>query len=159
MAEDVLGGQPTANSIRALMGVASADPPCRTQWLRDPDEKEPWDKLRLSAYGTVDVDRVRSSAQNDAILLAEDAVPLDHWQVFRVPVPPGFTEGRGKRGVNVALAFEPPVRASRREYLAHRMWLEVFKGLTDEVVAFRTPPLSGSGAGLVPSMPNRTSWT
>ena len=48
-----------------------------------------------------------------------------------------------------SLAYDPPVRASRREYLARTMWLEVLKGLAlDEVIRY------GPGSGKLPSLPS-----
>ena len=52
---------------------------------------------------------------------------------------PAFISGSGERGVSVALAYDPPVRTSRRDYLGRTMWIEVMKGLTrDEVIRYRT---------------------
>ena len=99
----------------------------------------------------LDVERVRDSLANDACLIAADTLDEDHWHLYAVPVPPAFTAGRGKRCVSVALAFDPPVRASRREYLARTMWVEVLKGLTlEEIEAFRT---RYTGDGEAPSLP------
>ena len=87
-------------------------------------------RLRLVGYGMVGVDRVQAALANDACLIASDSVDEDHWHLYAVPVPANFANGSGRRGVTVALAFDPPVRASRREYLARTMWVEVLKGLT-----------------------------
>lgn len=148
--EDALGTL-DANAARAILGVSSTTPPCGPDWLLDPEGKETWDRLRLVGYGMVDVDRVRASLANDACLIASDSVDEDHWHLYAVPVPANFANGSGRRGVSVALAFDPPVRASRREYLARTMWVEVLKGLTiDEVRNFRT---RHTGQGSAPSLP------
>ena len=56
------------------------------------------------------------------------------------------------RGISVALAFDPPVRSSRKEYLARTMWVEVMKGLTlHEIEGYRTPY---SGEGKPPKFPS-----
>ena len=134
-----LGAPASANAARAILGVSAETPPCGSQWLLDPEEKETWDKLRLSGYGMINGERVRASFANDACLIASDSVEEDHWHVYEVAVPPAFFSGRGKRGISVSLAFDPPVRSSRREYLARTMWLEVMKGLEiKEVIAWRS---------------------
>lgn len=140
-----------ANMARAILGVSAAEPPCGNDWLLDPDSKETWDRLRLVGYGMVDVERVRASLANDVCLIATDSVDEDHWHLYAVPVPPAFASGSGKRGISVALAFDPPVRAGRREYLSRTMWIEVLKGLTvDEIRTFRT---RHTGDGDAPSLP------
>ena len=133
-------GSASANAARALLGVCAESPPCGHDWLLDPERKETWDKLRLSGYGMVDVERVRASLSNDICLIAASEVQEDHWHAYSVPVPPAFRSGSGLRGIVLALAFDPPVRSSRREYLSRTMWIEVAKGLdTAGLEAYRAP--------------------
>ena len=146
-------GTPDANVARAILGVTADAPPCGRDWLRDSNGKENWDKLRLVGYGLVNGTRVRGSVENDVCLIGSDTLPEDRWHVFSVPVPEQFLTGRGPRGISVALAFDPPVRASRKEYLARTMWMEVMKGLTiEELEVYRTPY---RGAGETPKPPTR----
>ncbi len=147
--EDTMGVS-DANLTRALLGVSSATPPCGDEWLLDPRREVTWDRLRMVGYGMLNVPRVRYSLANDACLMATDRLDQDHWHLYAVAVPPAFSTGRGKRGISVALAFDPPVRASRREYLSRTMWFEVLKGLTSsEILNFRT---RYTGTGTAPSL-------
>lgn len=142
---------PTANAARALLGACAEMPPCERAWLLDPEDNETWDKLRMVGYGQVDVRRVVRSLQNDVCLLAEDRVAEDHWHLYAVRVPPAFIGGQGNRGITVSLAFDPPVRASRRDYLSRTMWVEVLKGLTPEEIAqYRA---RHTGDGIAASLP------
>jgi hypothetical protein len=109
---------------------------------------ETWDKLRLVGYGRVDVDRVMRALQHDVCLLAEDRLAEDRWHLYAIRVPPAFLGGRGKRGINVALAFDPPVRSSRRDYLSRTMWVEVLKGLTPAEIRTYRSPHTGTGEAL-----------
>lgn len=144
-------GSASGNAARAVLGVSAATPPCGEDWLLDPERKETWARLRLVGYGVVDAGRVRASLANDACLIASDNLEEDCWHVYAVPVPPAFLAGRGNRGIAIALAFDPPVRSSRREYLSRTMWLEVMKGLTlADVTSYRT---RHSGPGNAPSLP------
>lgn len=133
-----LGAEASANAVRALLGACSVAPECPRDWLLDPDKKETWEKLRLVGYGALDVAQVERSLQHGAVLMAEDAVTEDNWHVYSVKVPPAFLEGRGRRGIVVSMAYDPPVRASRKDYLARTMWVEVLKGISaSEIEAFR----------------------
>ena len=150
-AGSALGDPASANVARAILGVSSETPPCEDAWLGDPERKETWEKLRLAGFGVVDVRRVLASLDNDACLVAADRVEEDCWHIYPIPVPDAFTAGTGHRGISVALAYDPPVRSSRKEYLSRTMWLEVMKGLTlDEIERWRTPY---SGEGKAPSFP------
>ena len=163
-AGDALGDPASANVARAILGVSAESPPCGNTWLRDPKAEETWDKLRLAGFGMIDMSRVGASLDNDACLVASDQVEEDYWHIYPIPVPDAFLTGTGNRGISVALAFDPPVRSSRKEYLARTMWVEVMKGLTlHEVEGYRTP-YSGEGkppefpsAKLLSMRPNKTA--
>lgn len=129
-AGNALSQPASANAVRALLGACSERPGCGAEWLLDPEGKESESKLRLVGYGQVDLERVSTALQNDVCLLAEQQLSEDHWHLYSVAVPPGFLEKPGRRGLTVGLAFYPPVRVSRRDYLARTMEVEVFKGLT-----------------------------
>ena len=144
-------GVVSANVVRAMLGVSADAPPCGLDWLRDPKGKENWDRLRLAGYGLVNSERIDGSQTNDVCMVATDTVREDHWHIYALPVPEVFLSGAGRRGVSVALAFDPPVRASRKEYLARTMWVEVLKGLTaDQIGKYRTP---FQGDGVAPRLP------
>jgi len=123
----VLGEEPSANLVRALLGATSIEPPCGSAWLRDPDAHEEADKLRLAGHGIIQSDRLLRSREHDLVMVADDEVGLDDWHVYRLPIPGAFLRAAGRRGITVALAFDPPTRVSRRAYLARTMDLEILK--------------------------------
>jgi subtilisin family serine protease len=146
-----LGTQASANTVRALLGACADLPPSPREWLQDPDGKETWEKLRLVGYGAVDTTLVEGSRRYSSVLLAEDAVDEDKWHVYSVKVPPSFLGGNGRRGLVVSLAYDPPVRASRRDYLARTMSLEVLRGISaNNIAAFRGRQEPGSQAPTLP---------
>ena len=151
-ASTILDAPASANMVRALLGASTNLPPCPPAWLLDPDGDETWEKLRLVGYGAVDVELVENSRRNSVLLLAEDVVAEDNWHIFSLKVPPAFLAGKGRRGIVVSLAYDPPVRSSRKDYLARTMWLEVFKGISgDQIAAFRgrqTPGAAEQGPPL-----------
>lgn len=149
-AETTLGSA-SANVARALLGACSETPPCGHDWLLDPDQNETWEKLRLAGYGVVNVGRVRASLSNDLCLIAASNVEEDHWHTYSVPLPAAFRLGTGSRGIVLSLAFDPPVRSSRREYLSRTMWIEATKGLTlTELETHRAPSKSSDDAVQLP---------
>lgn len=149
----ILGTPASANTVRALLGACTNLPPCPREWLKDPKGQENWEKLRLIGYGAVDAALVEHSRHYSSTLLAEDAVDEDNWHVYSVKVPPAFLSGKGRRGLVVSLAYDPPVRASRKDYLARTMWLEVLKGISaPEIASFRGRQAPGDEG---PPLPNK----
>ena len=68
-------------------------------------------------------------------------------------MPEDFLQEPGRRSISVTLAYDPPTRLSRRDYIATAMWLEVFGGLTTEqVVEYRS---RYEGDGEPPRAPDR----
>ncbi len=127
--EAALGQKPSANLIRALVGSATIPPPSPPDWLGNEEEA-----LRLVGYGICSVEDLTWSKKNRVRLIAMDELELDRLHFYRVAVPEVFLSTRGKRGITVALAYDPPVRSSRKEYLANTMWVEALHGLTTEEV-------------------------
>ena len=138
-----LGRSPTANSIRAVLGTAVQPSEFQREWIEDEDQLR-----QVCGYGAFNLPRALWSGNNDVCLLAEDELEEQHLHIYRIQVPEHFLEKRGRRGIIVALAYDPPVRASRRDYLARTMTFDLLHGLTeDEVESFRAhqpgspPPL------------------
>ena len=144
--EESLGRGPSANLIRALVGSAAATPPCGDDWLVDEETSQ-----RLVGYGICSAEELTWSRTNKVRLIAEDTLEEDKLHVYRVPVPEVFASTRGRRGITVALAYDPPVRASRKEYLARTMWVEALRGLTTEDVETYRGRLAGAESPRLPS--------
>ena len=160
--QSALGRAPSANVIRALLGSTAAAPPCGTEWIGDEDAY-----LRLVGYGMPNDRDVTASGAQRVRAVADDAIPEDTLHIYRVPVPESFLAERGHRGLVVSLAFDPPVRASRKEYLARTMWVEVLQGVTTaEVEQFRgryigddAPRLPGGGALALRPPRTKLQWS
>lgn len=145
-----LGRMPSANLIRALVASATTLPSCPEGWLGDEN-----DILRLVGYGVCSTEDLIWSRKNRVRLIAEDAIEDNKLHVYRIEVPEIFLATRGKRGITVALAYDPPVRASRREYLARTMLVEVLQGLTtEEVELYRARQEEQDESSLPSSLPS-----
>ena len=137
---------PSQNLVRALL-VSSARPHDNVNSYVDKG-----DVLNTVGYGEPRVEYCWSTP-NRVSLVAEDIVGYRTFHVYSLVVPEDFIQEPGKRSISVALAYDPPTRLSRRDYIATAMWLEVFGGLTSEqVVEYRS---KYQGDGESPKTPNR----
>jgi len=72
-------------------------------------------------YGIPVADRVLESGGNEVIFTYESEMPTNRHVVIPLPIPREFAFGASEREIRIALAFDPPVRRSRRHYIAGRM--------------------------------------
>lgn len=138
--------EPSQNLVRALL-VSSARPADSVRRFFDEG-----DLLKTVGYGQPNVQYCWSTP-NRVTLVAEDIVPHREFHVYSLVVPEIFLQESGRRSISVSLAYDPPTRLSRRDYIATAMWLEVFGGLTTEqVVEYRS---KYKGDGETPRVPKR----
>ena len=145
--EQLLSTAPSANLIRALVASTAVLPACGDDWLVDEGTS-----LRLVGYGRPMSDRVVWSSERSVQLVTESQIEEDKLHFYQIPIPPSFISGTGRRGITVALAYDPPVRSSRKEYLARTMTVDVLQGLTTQEVAHYKSRFQG--AGQPPSPPS-----
>jgi hypothetical protein len=133
----------SANLVRALLGL-SAELPIEAVRCLQPNY-EPGSGSRYATavrqclgYGVADVARAVASDDDRAILLTDrQELELDQVALYAVPLPEDFRQNRGTRHIRVALAFDPPTRHTRLEYLGTRMNFYLIRGLSpDEIIAF-----------------------
>jgi hypothetical protein len=128
--EQLFGKPASANLIRALVASTASIPACGVEWLVDEQTA-----LRLVGYGQPTLDRVVWSSERSVQLVTESEIEEDKLHFYQIPIPPSFLATRGGRGITVALAHDPPVRSSRKEYLARTMFVDVLQGLTTQEVS------------------------
>lgn len=122
----------TANLVRALI-AASAEIPAASKARLAPLGGEA--VSAVCGNGVPNLDRARSSGKNRVVLLAESTIGLDRFHVYEVPIPDEFCSTDGVRTLSVSLAYDPPVRHSRLDYLGFRMSYRLIRGKTlDQVV-------------------------
>lgn len=124
----------SANLLRALL-VNSARPPepsiRRLEHLGDVAIR------KLCGYGIANVETASTSDTNRVVLYADDTIGLDRFYVYEVPVPRAFSETKGSRSIRVTLAFDPPTRHARSDYLGIEMSFRLVRGKTlAEVIDF-----------------------
>jgi len=124
----------SANLLRALL-ANSARPPDpavdRLQRLGDASVRN------LCGYGIANATVASTSDTNRAVLYADDTIALDRFYVYEVPIPREFSETKGSRSIHVTLAFDPPTRHTRADYLGVQMSFRLVRGKSlEEVIDF-----------------------
>lgn len=115
----------SANLIRALLAVGARipDPAVNTTNL----------VRRAARFGLGLPDAIRSieSGMRRSTMTYDGSMPVDTVRIHPVPIPEVFRRGSGgSRSISVALAFDPPVKRQRREYLAAVMQVDLYRNVT-----------------------------
>ncbi|MCT8970694.1 S8 family peptidase [Microbaculum marinisediminis] len=121
----------SANLIRALLaGSASipAEARARLQPLGADAERA------ICGHGLVDIERAVFSDDARVALYAEDELEVDHFAVYQIPIPEAFQTERGRRTIRVSLAYDPPVRHSRRDYAGNTMGFRLIRGCEPDLI-------------------------
>jgi hypothetical protein len=138
MAARLIGAFPeaSANLIRAFL-ASSATVPRATEELLANTPKDAL--LMICGYGRPDLDMARLSGENRVVLFADSTIAFDNFHIYEVPIPQEFLSTNGQRSISVTLAFDPPVRHSRFDYLGVKMSFRLIRGssVDDIVEAFR----------------------
>jgi Subtilase family len=142
------GVAPSQNLVRALLINSARIDGNIKEWLGEQQD----DLLRTVGYGQPNVEFCWS-VPNRVTLVTEEVVSYKSFHVYSLIVPENFLQEKGKRSITVSLAYDPPTRLSRRDYIATAMWLEIFGGLTTEqVFEYRT---KYEGDGEPPTAPDK----
>lgn len=120
-----------ANMVRALLAL-SADHP--DQLLIRAAGTGRREHLRFAGYGVANAERAMLSDDVRPVLFAEDTLGIDRFAVYEVPIPPNFQTEKGIRHIRVALAFDPPTRNSRKEYMGVSMNFRLVRGVSEQEV-------------------------
>ena len=114
----------SANLVRALLAGAASFPDEMTTRLQAMDALE-----TASVVGNGLVDPVKAAYSDDhrVIYFAEDQLDIDKFAIYRIPIPVEFQTG-GKRTIRISLAYDPPVRRTRADYLGTKMDFRLIRG-------------------------------
>lgn len=120
----------SGNAVRALV-LQGADYGSVATVMANhyPDNEVEARTLELVGYGVPVWEHVGLSQDNRAVMYAQDALRPDDFHVYRVPMTHSFMRDSGPHELTVALAFDPPVRHRRFDYLAFRMEFLVVRGV------------------------------
>jgi hypothetical protein len=129
-----LGEGDHGNLVRALLATAASVPEEARTLLSTLGGEEA--VLRTCGYGLIDEDLAVSSGNRRVTMVAEGQITLDRFIVFRVPIPDQFYDAEGAKRITVGLAYDPPVRRRRQDYIGVEMNFDLIRGTTlDQVIA------------------------
>jgi hypothetical protein len=130
LAAQVLDRYPdvSANLIRALIGSASVGLPAS-------DGFEAKDLQNIAGHGRPTATRALDSGRTRVSLTFDGTIEPDTIAIHPVPIPEEFTRGTSPRTITVALAFDPEVRRTRRDYLAGRMKVDLVRSMDADEIA------------------------
>ncbi len=145
--EAQLDEAPSANLLRAILASSARVSDEMRSWTEQAVDasytgtlsKKAENCLRLVGYGKIDEEVLFSDASDPkyVTLFAEDELSLRSLHLFKIPVPTEFLEVKGNKRISIGFAYNPPVRISRKEYIANSLFVEVFRRTdADKLLAF-----------------------
>ena len=123
--------QASANLVRALLAGSAQVPVEASQRLFLESAESVGN---VCGHGRPDMGRAGYSDDARVVLYAQDVLQSDHFAVYHIPVPLPFQTEKGTRTVTVTLAFDPPVRHTRNDYIGLSMSFRLLRGCTQEQV-------------------------
>jgi Subtilase family len=140
----------SANLVRALLAGAASLPEEAERRLADMDKA---DQYHIVGNGYVDPLKAAYSDDHRVVYFADDQLEIDKFAIYRVPIPAEFQTG-GKRTIRVSLAFDPPVRRTRAEYIGTKMDFRLIRGCPSAQVSNHFRSYNGEEGNHV-EMPDR----
>lgn len=119
----------SANLIRALLVHSATSPYIEQGGLLSEDQV-----VNVLGYGVSNPTKILESSQTCVNLFAENTMELDKFHVYELPIPDDFNLINGNRVITVTLAFDPPTRHTRNDYLGVKMSFRLIRGKSIEEV-------------------------
>ncbi|MFC6088223.1 S8 family serine peptidase [Saccharothrix lopnurensis] len=126
VAADIAHAYPdaSANLVRALLAGSAELPQSATRVREENKAHSYYGHGKPSSYRAVNSEARRATMTYDG------EMPIDTVQIHPVPIPEVFRRGSGsQRTITVTLAFDPPVRRQRREYVAASMQVDLYRNI------------------------------
>lgn len=120
-----------ANFLRAMLAI-SGEPTEPALEILEPHGNQA--HLMVCGNGVPNIDHAMGSDDSRVILFANENLAPDHFAVFELPVPKLFQTTKGVREIKIALAFDPPVRRTRADYLGLTMGWRLIRGRSQQDV-------------------------
>lgn len=132
-ASQILAAFPAAsgNLIRALLATGASLPSAAETRLSVLGVEA---QRAICGHGHIDLERAAFSDDARVALYAEDELEVDHFAVYQVPIPEPFQTERGRRTIRVTLAYDPPVRHTRRDYAGNVMAFRLIRGCDPDLI-------------------------
>lgn len=136
----------SADLIRALTVHSARIEKSTVDWMAKGFSESDGEHRRLRAigYGKPDPERACFSSDNRVVLTTEDTVFEGNYHLYQLELPDNFLSNPGRRRIRVTLAFSPPVRGTRKEYLQHTMWFRLYKNTTEQHIRKSMTPVAAN---------------
>jgi subtilisin family serine protease len=121
----------SANLIRALLVGSAEIPDATRERMRLLGDGA---TLAVCGHGQVDLERAAFSDDARVVLYGEDELSIDHFAVYRIPIPEPFQTEQGERFIRVTLAYDPPVRHTRTDYTGVGMSFRLVRGCAPDLI-------------------------
>lgn len=121
----------SSNLIRSLLGLSATVPAAVRQRPLGLDTRG---IMTTCGHGVPNAEHAATSDDGRVVFYAEDKLKLDHFAVFEIPIPTDFQSVKGAREIRVSLAFDPPVRHTRVDYLGTTMGWRLLRGASQKEV-------------------------
>ena len=123
---------PSSNLIRAVLaGTAEIPEAAITRLINSNGEFAP---IKVCGYGLPSEDAAMQSRDRRVTMVYQGSIRIDNFDLFAVPIPDEFRYARGIRKIIVSLAYDPPVRRRRLDYLGVEMDIFMIRGMTSDEV-------------------------
>ena len=133
----LLKHEPDPNLVRALLALSASVPEAAINLLTTNFNDN--HVCTVCGYGRIDLDFALDSTSRRVNVVAYGSIQLDTFAVFEVPIPAEMIAAQGDKFIDVALAFDPPVRRRRAQYLGVAMSFDLIRGkkLSEVIDAYR----------------------
>lgn len=126
--KSILGQSPSPNTVRAILSNAAEIPSVLDVALNAHGGFPA--AVKACGYGLPAEDRALTSAEKRVTIFSEESLKLDYFHVYKIPVPKQFIDAKGLKEISISLAFDPPVRRRRLDYLGVEMDFLLLRGMT-----------------------------
>jgi hypothetical protein len=129
---EALKEEPDPNLVRAVLANAASVPDALRERLVPLGDEQA--VCRVCGYGEIDEEFATDSGDRRVTLVAQGRIKLDSFHLYEVPALAEYRNAKGPKRVIVSLAFDPPVRRRRAQYLGVGMTYLLIRGKTMEEI-------------------------
>jgi Subtilase family len=128
------------NTVRAVLATAASQPQQTVDLIQPLYEVK--GVRRVCGYGVIDEDFALNTGDCRVTFVAQGQIGIDSVLIYSLPITDEFRNAVGRKRIIVGLAYDPPVRRRRAEYLGVDMGVALVRGLTVEEIVNRCRPLT-----------------
>lgn len=146
--QNLLSHEPHPNLVRAVLASAAIIPPQITALFQGNEDAA----YKVAGYGRISPENALTSSDHRVTMIAQGTIGIDTFAVYAVPITDEFIGAHGKKRIRVALAFDPPVRRRRMDYLGVVMNFQMIRGktLAEVIAAFEAVGPDEDAEGAIP---------